>query len=117
VRTTLQLDPPARVLLDAGAQVLELGNEDVAWAWLKLCPQETVLAAVFFDLSGELSVLSRDGSIKRLPDSSFVDQLDRCVIYLDQAHTRGTDLKLPTDYWALVTLGPGLDKEHLALGK
>jgi hypothetical protein len=117
LRTTLQLDPPARVILDAGAQVLELGNEAVASEWLELCPKETTLAAVFFNVSGDLSVLSRDGSIKRLQDSSFANQLDRCVIYLDQAHTRGTDLKLPTYYRALVTLGPGLDKDHIAQGR
>ena len=30
----LVLDPPVRVILDVGAQVLELENEEMARAWL-----------------------------------------------------------------------------------
>jgi hypothetical protein len=50
---------------------------------------------VFFDDSDELSVLDRKGHIEPLQTSSFVKQLDVCLIFLDEAHTRGTDLRLP----------------------
>jgi len=33
---------------------------------------------------------------------------------LDEAHTRGTDLKMPANYRAIVTLGPDLTKDRLA---
>ncbi|KAE8440619.1 hypothetical protein EG329_007021 [Mollisiaceae sp. DMI_Dod_QoI] len=40
--------------------------------------------------------------------------MDRCLVYLDESHTRGTDLKLPSHYRAIVTLGPDLTKDRLA---
>jgi len=35
----LTLDPPVRVILDVGAQVLELQNEDMARTWLSRVPE------------------------------------------------------------------------------
>ena len=48
--------------------------------------------------------------------SSFTKYMDECLVYLDEAYTRGTDLKLPTNYWAAVTLGPDLTKDRLVQG-
>jgi len=45
--------------------------------------------------------------------SPFAKQMDQCLVFLDEAHTRGTDLKLPTSYRAAVTLGPDLTKDRL----
>ena len=42
--------------------------------------------------------------------------MDRCVVYLDEIHTRGTDLRLPKDARAAVTLGPKLNKDKLVQG-
>jgi hypothetical protein len=42
--------------------------------------------------------------------------MDQCLVYLDEAHTRGTDLKMPENYRAIVTLGPGLTKDRLVQG-
>ncbi|QSZ29330.1 hypothetical protein DSL72_003844 [Monilinia vaccinii-corymbosi] len=106
--------PTVRVIIDVGAQVLELSNEQVASRWLSQLPTTEVQAAVFFDSSDELCVLNRDGMTEPLTVSPFAKQMDRCVIYLDEAHTRGTDLKLPLDYRAIVTLGPDLTKDRLA---
>ncbi|TGO08655.1 hypothetical protein BTUL_0198g00170 [Botrytis tulipae] len=106
--------PTIRVILDVGAQVLELKNEEVASRWLAQLPDTEVQAAVFFDSSDELCVLNRDGVIEPLTISPFSKQMDRCVIYLDESHTRGTDLKLPVNYRAIVTLGPDLNKDRLA---
>ncbi|KAL6796308.1 hypothetical protein GGI42DRAFT_331329, partial [Trichoderma sp. SZMC 28013] len=53
--------------------------------------------------------------LEKMPES----QGKKAVVYFDDhdelcvAHTRGTDLKLPTDYRAAVTLGPGLTKDRL----
>ncbi|KAJ8068302.1 hypothetical protein OCU04_003865 [Sclerotinia nivalis] len=106
--------PAVRVILDVGAQVLELRNEEVASRWLSQLPATEVQGAVFFDSSDELCVLNRDGATEPLSVSPFAKQMDKCVIYLDEAHTRGTDLKLPADYRAIVTLGPDLNKDRLA---
>jgi len=112
----LTLDPPIRVILDVGAQVLELKNEEMARTWLSRMPESAAQAAIFFDNSNEICVLSRDGTTEPLLVSPFAKQMDQCLVYLDEAHTRGTDLKMPADYRAIVTLGPDLTKDRLVQG-
>lgn len=108
-------NPPIQVLLDVGAQVLEKRNEEVARDWLKLVP--SAQAAVFFSEDDELTVISRDaGSRQPLMISAFAKRMDECLVYLDEVHTRGTDLKLPTNRRAAVTLGPNLTKDRLVQG-
>lgn len=108
--------PPIQVLLDVGAQVLEKRNEEVARDWLKLVP--LAQAAVFFSEDDELTVISRDaGSRQPLMVSAFAKRMDECLVYLDEVHTRGTDLKLPTNRRAAVTLGPNLTKDRLVQGQ
>jgi Protein of unknown function (DUF3645) len=86
-------DPEIRVLLDVGAQMLELRNEELARHWLSLRPD--VSAAIYCNNSDHLTVVTPDGEIEPFISSPFNRQLDKCVVYLDEAHTRGTDLKLP----------------------
>ena len=107
-------EPPVRVILDVGAQVLEWKNEEVVSRWLLRVPEAQ--AAIFFDDQNNLSVLTRDGLTEPLMISSFAKQMDECLVYLDEAHTRGTDLKLPNNYRAAVTLGPELTKDRLVQG-
>jgi len=106
----------ARVLLDIGAQVLELQNKEVAALWLEVDPRPEIEAAVFIDSKDDLQVLRRDGVVELLVSSPYIEQLGRCVVYLDEAHTRGTDLKLPPGSRAVVTLGPRLYKDKLMQG-
>ena len=42
--------------------------------------------------------------------------MDQCLVYFDEAYTRGTDLKLSTKYRAAVILGPNLTKDRLVQG-
>ena len=114
LRIVVRSEPPVRVILDVGAQVLEWKNEEVVRRWLLRVPEAQ--AAIFFDDQNDLSVLTRDGSTEPLIISSFAKQMDECLVYLDEAHTRGTDLKLPTNYRAAVTLGPELTKDRLVQG-
>ena len=114
LRIVVRSEPPVRVILDVGAQVLEWKNEEVVRRWLSRVPDAQ--AAVFFDDRNDLSVLSRDGITESLMVSPFAKQMDQCLVYLDEAHTRGTDLKLPTNYRAAVTLGPDLTKDRLVQG-
>ncbi|KAH8997132.1 hypothetical protein EDB86DRAFT_3043676 [Lactarius hatsudake] len=106
--------PEIRVLLDVGAQMLELQNEELARYWLSLRPH--ISAAIYFNESDHLTVLTRDGTIEPLISSPFNRQLDQCIVYLDDAHTRGTDLKLPRGTRAAVTLGPKVTKDRLLQG-
>jgi hypothetical protein len=106
------------VILDVGAQILELSNLEVAREWLKIMPDhDRTQAVVFFNDSDELSVLDHKGHIEPLQTSSFAKQLDVCLVFLDEAHTRGTDLRLPEYYRAAVTLGANLTKDRLVQGK
>jgi hypothetical protein len=106
--------PEVRVLLDVGAQMLELKNQDMAEAWLRA--KHDAQAAVFVNDDDELVVVSRDGTIEPLVSSPFAQQLDQCIVYLDDAHTRGTDVKLPSGFRAAVTLGPKVTKDRLTQG-
>ncbi len=108
--------PPVRVILDVGAQVLELQNEAMARSWLSRVPDSEAQAAMFFNIHNDICVLSRDGTSEPLQASPFSKQLDQCLVYLDEAHTRGTDLRMPENYRAIVTLGPGLTKDRLVQG-
>ncbi|EXJ80680.1 hypothetical protein A1O3_06964 [Capronia epimyces CBS 606.96] len=109
-----EMDPPPQVILDVGAQILDLSNLEVARGWLKRKQgHKQSQAVVFFDEDDDLSVLDCNGRIERLQTSPFADQLDVCLVYLDESHTRGTDLRLPEYYKAAVTLGANLTKDRL----
>jgi hypothetical protein len=107
--------PAIRVLIDVGAQVLEMRNQEVVEEWLK-CDLDA-RAGVFFDEDDEAQVFYRDGRVERLVSSSFYHNLDGCIIYCDEVHTRGVDFQLPEDACAAVTLGPRLAKDRLVQGE
>ncbi|OGM45293.1 hypothetical protein ABOM_006398 [Aspergillus bombycis] len=110
----MQMTPPVQVILDVGAQVLELTNAEVANEWLRLTSNSDMpQAVVFCDDNDELCVLDRKGRVELLQTSPFAKQPDVCYVFLDEAHTRGTDLKLPEHYRAAVTLGANLTKDRL----
>ncbi|KAK4061998.1 uncharacterized protein Triagg1_10161 [Trichoderma aggressivum f. europaeum] len=110
----ISMEPPVQVILDVGAQILELTNLQLATTWLeKMSESQGKKAVVYFDDNDELCVVDRQGRVESLQTSPYGQQLDVCLVYLDEAHTRGTDLRLPTNYRAAVTLGPGLTKDRL----
>ncbi|KAI6146378.1 hypothetical protein BKA82DRAFT_20050 [Pisolithus tinctorius] len=84
--------PEIRVVLDVGAQVLELQNKEFVELWLKLKPDAS--AAIYFNDDDELTVLSRGGATQ-----SFSESL--------------TDIKFPIGFRAAVTLGPKVTKDRL----
>lgn len=92
------------VLLDAGALILELNNEQVAHEWLKIVSSNEYDAAVFFDTRNILMTIDRNDILAEYDSLVYRDKLDRCVVYLDDVHTRGTDLKFPLGSKACVTL-------------
>lgn len=107
-----------RVILDVGAQIITLTNEQIARHWLiERKDDPSIEAVVFFNAAGVLSVIDRNRRTMPLKTSVFEKRLEACVVFLDEAHTRGTDLRLPRDYRAAVTLGAGLTKDRLMQGK
>ncbi|KAG9310892.1 hypothetical protein JVU11DRAFT_8750 [Chiua virens] len=107
-------EPEIRVLSDVGAQMLDLENDQLAETWLSVSPGSS--AAIYFNKDDELTVLTREGNKQLLLSSPFAQQLDQCVIYLDDAHTRGTDINFPSGFRAAVTLGPKVTKDRLVQG-
>lgn len=110
-------NPLISVIIDVGAQILGRDNQSFAQYWLSKTQPEITDAAVFYDNYDEAMVVNRRGYIERLPASPFCRRMGRCVVFLDQHHARGVDLKLPLDYRAAVILGPRLTKDRLAQGK
>ncbi|KAL3412906.1 hypothetical protein V8F44DRAFT_645694 [Aspergillus fumigatus] len=107
-------EPPVQVILDVGAQILELSSLEVAEYWLNLVPDNSQAQAVIFvNENDEICVLDRNRRVELLQVSPFAKQLSACLAFLDEAHTRGIDLKLPTNYRAAVTLGAGITKDKL----
>ncbi|KAK1833383.1 hypothetical protein QBC39DRAFT_424743 [Podospora conica] len=103
----------ARVILDVGAQIIDCSNIEVAKRWLDSAPTDGTDAVIFFNDHDELSVLDRNGAVDAFLTSPFASNTERCLVFLDQAHTRGTDLRLPDSYRAAVTLGPAITKDTL----
>ena len=60
----MAIDPDIRVLIDVGAQVLDLQNRDLVSVWLDICPK--VDAGVYFDDEDNIMVLTRDQKIEKL---------------------------------------------------
>ncbi|EDU49764.1 conserved hypothetical protein [Pyrenophora tritici-repentis Pt-1C-BFP] len=101
-----------RILIDAGAQILEHSNLGLVKAWLDI--DTAAKAAVYFDTTHRAMVAYRKGMNVPLVATPFVENLEECLVYLDESHCRGTDLKLPPYARAAVTLGPHLTKDALA---
>lgn len=105
-----------KILIDAGAQILEMENHQLAAAWLDVYPEAQ--GAVYFDKNSRIMVRARfQKSPVPLLASSFADNLNKCVVYIDEAHTRGTDLKLPVYAQGAVTLGISSTKDQITQGK
>jgi hypothetical protein len=107
-------DRKIRMLIDAGAQILEMDNLSLAKAWLRI--DHEALAAVYFDAENKPFVVYRHGSRVPLLASPFADDLGGCLVYLDEAHTRGTDLKMPAHAIGALTLGLGQTKDQTVQG-
>ena len=114
LETITSNDPSVKVLIDVGAQILDVTNLEVIQTWLQF--RNDIQAGVFFDNDGSAVTVSRDGKREKLANSHFQTRMSECVVYLDEQRTRGTDLKLPVDARAAVTLGPRLTKDRLLQG-
>lgn len=111
LQIVVELKSLVRVILDVKAQVIKWKNEKVVREWLLRVLKAQVV--VFFDNRNDLSMLSRDNITKSLMILSFAKQMNQCLVFLDEAHTRETNLKLLTSYWIAITLKLDLTKNRL----
>lgn len=96
------------VVLDAGALVLHKSNRDFVESWLHI--RKDMEAAAFFEGS-TIFVLTQDGDLLKFDASPYCEDMSRCLLYLDDIHTRGSDFRLPLNARAVLTLGKGLQKD------
>ncbi|KAK0715578.1 hypothetical protein B0H67DRAFT_665770 [Lasiosphaeris hirsuta] len=104
-------DSKIRVLIDAGAFILEMKNEDLVKEWLKIDYHAD--AAVYIGEDNRAWVRYH-GAKKpvHLLATPYAENMENCLVYLDEAHTRGTDLKLPQEAKGALTLALGQTKDH-----
>ncbi|KAK3326774.1 hypothetical protein B0H66DRAFT_493770, partial [Apodospora peruviana] len=112
VNNNSQDDMPIHVILDVGAQFLE-DNITVARKWLAMVPRDRADAVITFDDTHNLVVVARERDPEPFWLSLYSENTEDCLVFFDEAHTRGTDLALPDYYRAAVMLGPRLVKDKL----
>lgn len=98
-----------RILIDAGASILEMDNKTLAMTWLGI--DDKAVAALYFE-KDKPWILSKQGSHMPLLASAYADNLNGVLVYLDEAHTRGTDLRFSPFARGALTLGIGQTKDH-----
>ncbi|KAH7018186.1 uncharacterized protein B0I36DRAFT_394922 [Microdochium trichocladiopsis] len=98
-----------RILIDSGAQILEMTNAELVQKWLKMDGRAS--AALYFSRDRPY-IMSKTGTTVPLSASPYADNLKEVLVYLDEAHTRGTDLRFDRDAHAALTLGLGQTKDH-----
>ena len=104
-----------RILIDSGAQILEMNNLTLVQVWLDVFKDAP--AAVYFNSENKPYVLHRRGrKVLPLVASPYCDNLGECLIYLDDQNTRGTDLKFAPNTRGALTLGLGQTKDHTVQG-
>ena len=109
------IDRSIKVIIDVGAQILDVQNAEFVKAWMAI--DEDAKAGIFFDEDDNAMVLTRNEKLEKLSISSFQSRMQDCVVYFDEVHTRGADLKLPYNARAAVTLGPCLTKDRMVQGE
>ncbi|KAI1311107.1 hypothetical protein F5Y03DRAFT_391651 [Xylaria venustula] len=100
------------VLIDAGAYISDMSNEEVAHTWLQV--DTDVEAVVYFRNDNRAWVHYRSQAKEDTPllATPLVENLSKCNVFLDDAHTRGVDLKLPMNARGALTLQLKLTKDH-----
>lgn len=106
-----------RILIDAGPYILAMDNKTLAKKWLAI--DHTAKAAIYFGSDNRAWVHFRGETKNDVPllATPFLDNLGECIVYLDHAHTRGVDLKLPRNARGALTLALRQTKDYTVQGE
>ena len=107
-------DPPFHALIDTGALVTGMSNEDVARLLLAYGLRD-MDAVVFLDKQDQQKVLLRGAVSPVQLDQCGVDMSRRFTFY-DQIHTTGIDIKQTPNAIAAMTLGKDMTFRDFAQG-
>ncbi|KAL6877133.1 hypothetical protein J3F83DRAFT_759426 [Trichoderma novae-zelandiae] len=101
-----------KILIDAGAYILETANRDLAQMWFSI--DTHAKAAVYFGGDNRAWVTFKDLAKPDTPllATRLANDLTDCFVYFDEAHTRGVDLKLPQEARAALTLALKQTKDN-----
>ncbi len=115
-----QHDPPLRALIDVGALITGMSNEQVAEKLLELDAQNKsprFEACVFLNEHDiEMVKIRKGGETTRLSYSPYKDKPELRFTFYDQIHTTGIDIKQSPDAHAAVTIGKDLTIRDFAQG-
>lgn len=101
-------------LVDTGALITGVTNEKVAEYIIKQS-KEDFRGAVYFNAEQDVWFIC-DRKLNHMAlSSSSIPEKD-AFVYFDEKRSRGADMKLKTDAVAMLTLGPGLQKDKLMQG-
>ena len=106
-------DPPYHALIDTGAYITNMDNNEVAAYLLKLLP-EWYEGVVFLDKQDNKMVMSRTGRIVPFSQCGITEQ--RRFTFYDQIHTTGMDIKQAPTAKAVVTIGKDMTFRDYAQG-
>ncbi|CAF4655911.1 unnamed protein product [Rotaria sp. Silwood2] len=99
------------VLIDAGALITEMSNFNVSKYLIERIDERFSGIVYFSDESNKIMVILRNE--ESFPLSTCHIDNKKLFVYLDELHTRGTDLKLPLTAHGIVTLGKNMKKDKL----
>lgn len=95
-------DNSSRVVLDVGALIIRMSNEEVAMQLLDLNQSnDEIEACVFFKGNDLVAMEIKNRLITCYEISPYKNNLKKCIIYLDELHCRGTDLKYTYNFFYL----------------
>eukprot|EP01060_Flectonema_neradi_P040006 TRINITY_DN8997_c1_g1_i1.p1 TRINITY_DN8997_c1_g1~~TRINITY_DN8997_c1_g1_i1.p1 ORF type:complete len:4144 (+),score=716.08 TRINITY_DN8997_c1_g1_i1:58-12489(+) len=106
-------DPPYHALIDTGAYITNMDNNEVAAYLLKYLP-EWYEGVVFLDKQDNKMVLSRTGRVVPFSQCGITEQ--RRFTFYDQIHTTGMDIKQAPTAKAVVTIGKDMTFRDYAQG-
>ncbi|CAF1307775.1 unnamed protein product, partial [Rotaria sp. Silwood1] len=106
-----QNDKDCYILIDSGAIITEMTNMDVSKYLIKNIDKRFDGIVYFSDNNSKIMVILRREEC--VPLSACHIDNKKLFVYLDEAHTRGTDLKLPLTARGVVTLGKNMNKDKL----
>ncbi len=113
-------DPPLRALIDVGALVTGMSNEQVANKLLEFDARNNsprFEACVFLNEDDiEMVKVRKGGETTRLNFSPYKDRPELRFTFYDQIHTTGIDIKQSPDAHAAVTIGKDLTIRDFAQG-
>lgn len=104
--------PNARALIDAGALIKGLSNEEVAKALLNASNSADIDGVAYYDEDNELKILEKTSMKSVIFKDSSIPK-ERRITFYDQSHTLGSDIPQQRDAKALVTLSETLKKYEL----